>query len=102
MAVPKLAVPWITTLPLHTGRAVTITDAGDVVEVRGPTRDVELRVRITPAGPVVEVDATRLELRARDSISLVSRRIAIQASDGLELDGGDGDVLVRGATIYLN
>ena len=77
------------------------TTTTTTIELRGPSGTVELRIRITDDGPVVSVDAARLELRARDAIELASKRVAIRATESLDLEAR-GDVRVRGALIYLN
>ena len=88
-------------LDLDGGRALAVAEDGAAFELRSPSGTLELRVRITADGPVVEVDAARLELRARAAIDITSRRVAIRATDAIEVASG-GDVRVVGATIYLN
>nr|HEX4313316.1 hypothetical protein [Kofleriaceae bacterium] len=96
-------------IPLRDGRTVDIADDHATIELRSPAGAVELRIRVTPDGPVVTVDAARLELTARDAVAISSRRVAIRATESLELasDGeasvdARGDVRVTGALIYLN
>jgi hypothetical protein len=101
------------------GRRLTVDSAGgeQVVEIRGASGAVELRVKITEEGPVLLVEAVRIALKAADAVDIDCTRFRVSASQSIELasqgpvqvtGGADvgvnasGEVHVKGEMIYLN
>lgn len=106
-------------LQLRQGRTLTIGAEGDdgLVEIRGPSGTLELRIRMTDKGPVLEMETLRLSLRAAESIDIetkdfnvnAERSVALSSEGEMTLSGkadvrvdADGEVHVTGDIIYLN
>jgi hypothetical protein len=106
-------------LQLRQGRTLTLDSAGDdgLVEIRGPSGTLELRIRLTDAGPVLEVETLRLSLRAAESIDIEAKELNVSTERSLGLSSGgdiklsgkadvrvdaEGEVHVTGEMIYLN
>lgn len=117
---PKLApkTPHPQIVALDRGRRLEITpDAGgEIVEIRSPEGELELRIVLTPEGPVLRLEAVKLALSA-DDVAIDCKRLAVNASESADLAtagdmaleaGGDldtkstGDTRVVGKCIYLN
>jgi hypothetical protein len=101
------------------GRRLTVDATGgdQVVEIRGASGAVELRLKITEEGPVLLVEAVRIALKAADAVDVDCTRFRVSASQSIELasqgpvqvtGGADvgvnatGEVHVKGEMIYLN
>lgn len=105
-------------ISLRDGRRLTIREAGvdQLVEIRGESGMLELRIKLTPEGPVLQMEAVRMELKASEAVQIASPRVEIKGSEALELAGGKvsvqgeeeieveaaGDVRVVGKMIHLN
>ena len=106
-------------LELRQGRTLTVASAGDdgLVEIRGPSGTLELRIRTTDKGPVLEMETLRISLRAAESIDIeakefnvsAERSVALESQGDIKLNGkadvrvnADGEVHVTGEMIYLN
>ena len=96
---------------LRAGRSLTIepTTGGELVEIRSPSGQVELRVKLTEDGPVLQLDSVRLQLKATEDVEIEGKRVAIKARETITVASedevqieGQGDVRVRGDKIYLN
>jgi hypothetical protein len=103
-------VPGTATQPLPSGRALVVRlGAGEEIEIRSPSGEVEVQIVLTDQGPVVRLRAARLELAASDEIQLNARRLALHSSEQTELTtAGDvrvrsaGDTHINGKMLYLN
>lgn len=106
-------------LELREGRKLTVAPEGDdgLVEIRGPSGNLELRIRLTDQGPVLEVETLRLSLRAAESIDIEAKELNVKTERSLALSSegeinvsgkadvrvdADGEVHVTGEMIYLN
>jgi hypothetical protein len=96
---------------LREGRTLTVepTGGGELVEIRSSSGQLELRIKLTEEGPVLQLDSVKLQLRASEGVEIESKRVAIKATEQLELasDGelraeADGEVHVKGEKIFLN
>jgi hypothetical protein len=96
---------------LREGRTLTVESAGsdELVEVRSPSGQVELRIRLTEEGPVLQMESARLELKASEAVEIQAPRIGIKATETLQLSSdneikadAEGEVRVNGKMIYLN
>jgi hypothetical protein len=96
---------------LRDGRKVVVGEHNgeQVVEIRAESGMVELRVRMTEQGPVLQVESVKLQLKAQDSVEIEAKRVAIKATEKLELESDEdmdieskGDMRVLGKTINLN
>lgn len=107
------------TVGLAHGHLLTVNSAGaeQLVEIRGSTGIVELRVKITEDGPVLLVEGVRISLKAAEAVDVDCPRFSVTASQSIEMTsqgaiqvsgGGDvcvnaeGEVHVKGEMIYLN
>lgn len=117
---PKLAPkpPQPKTIALDRGRRLEVApgESGEVVEIRSPGGELELRIVLTPEGPVLQLEAIRVALSA-DDVAIDCKRLAVNASEQANLaSGGDlaieaegelrttstGDTRIAGKLIYLN
>jgi hypothetical protein len=94
---------------LRGGRTLDVRDAGELVEIRSASGQVEVRIRLTDDGPVLQMDAARLQLRASEAVEIESKRVDIKASGVIQVTGeadvkvdAKGEVRINGAMIYLN
>jgi len=86
-------------LELDHGR--TLTAEGELVEVRAPDGRIEVRIRLTEDGPVLELESVRLALRASEGIEVDTTDFEVRAAGEIAL-GAEGEVRVTGETIHLN
>ena len=88
---------------LRDGRTLTISGRsdGELVEIRGSSGQVEVRIVLTDKGPVLQMESVRLELRAEEAVEIASKRVEIKASEEIEVEA-EGDVRVKGKMIWLN
>jgi hypothetical protein len=106
-------------LELRRGRTLTIDSVGEdgLLEIRGPSGTIELRIRMTEEGPVLEMETLRISLRAAESIDIEAKEFNVTAERSMELKSqgemtlsgkadvrvdADGEVHVTGEMIYLN
>lgn len=97
------------------GRTLRVSD-DQLVEIRSPSGQLELRVKLTEEGPVLQMDSVRLELRASEAVEIASKRVAITATEAMTVEAGElevatekdvkvdakGEVRIVGTMIYLN
>jgi hypothetical protein len=101
------------------GRLLTVDSAGpeQLVEIRGASGLVELRVKITEGGPVLLIEGVRIALKATEAVDVDSPRFRVTASESIELTSrgtihvsgegnvsvnANGEVHVKGEMIFLN
>jgi phage gp45-like len=119
---PKLATkrPESKAIPLDRGRRLELsrsTEGDDVVEVRSPSGQLELRIVLTEQGPVLQLEAVKLALSASESVEIDCERFAVKAREqaviesagdvSIKADGelestSTGDTRIAGKMIYLN
>lgn len=94
----------------------TVTSTGDIVELRSPSGQLELSIRLTEAGPVLQVEAVKVEIKAAESVSVETKSFEVKADNvALRSTGELGissekemkitstdDVRVVGKIIHLN
>lgn len=79
--------------PLGKGRTLALVPASghagaeavEAIEIRAQSGTLELRVRITDEGPVLEMQGIKLAVTAAEDIALKSRRVLVEAEEGLTL-----------------
>ena len=101
------------------GRRLTVdsTSGEQVVEIRGASGGIELRVKITEEGPVLLVEGVKIALKAAEAVEVDCTRFRVTASQSIDLasqgpvqvtGGADvgvnatGEVHVKGEMIHLN
>ena len=104
---------------LRDGRKLVVSEQGadQLVEVRGSSGMVEVRIRLTEQGPVLQMESVRLELKATEAVAIESQRVEIKGSERVEVASAgevqvtgeqdvkvdsSGEVRVVGKMIYLN
>lgn len=103
---------------LDGGRSLAVVEKNEqILELRAPSGQVELQIRITPEGPVVVAHAVALELAATERVSIACKEFAVQASQSASVTAGGAialksetdievsasdDVRVVGKKIHLN
>jgi phage gp45-like len=107
------------TIDLSNAKTLTVTPAedGDLVEIRSAEGQIELRVKVTAEGPVLQMESVRLSLKASESVNVDCKNFEVRATESVDMhsDGGmqisgqadirvdaNGNVIVKGETIYLN
>ena len=112
-------VPPTRKLPLEHGRTLTVGSVGgeELVEIRGSTDVLELRVRITDQGPVLQMESVHISLKAAESVNIECKEFNVNAQESVQLQSqgemrlsgeadvrvdANGEVHVKGAMIYLN
>ena len=88
---------------LRDGRTLKISEqaGGELVEIRGSSGQLEVRIVLTDKGPVLQMESVRLELRAEEAVEIASKRVEIKASEEIDVKA-EGDVRVKGKIIWLN
>lgn len=83
---------------LPSGRRLSLDAFGgdERLEILSPTGVVELSIVLTPAGPVLRLNGAQLEIRAADTVSIECRRLELKARDELSIQAG-GDLGIRSA-----
>jgi hypothetical protein len=103
---------------LRDGRKLVISEerSEQLVEIRGASGMLELRIKLTEQGPVLQMDSVRLSLKASEAVEIEAPRVAINGTEQLALRGGEvaleseadvavdaeGEIKVVGKMIYLN
>jgi hypothetical protein len=96
---------------LRDGRTLTVSESGsdELVEIRGSSGMVEVRIKLTEDGPVLQMESARLSLKASESVEISSKRVEIRATESVAVTSdnevvvdAEGEVRVNGKMIYLN
>ena len=96
---------------LREGRTLSVeqSGSGELVEIRGSSGQVELRIKLTEEGPVLQMDSVRLQLKATEAVEIESKRVEIRATEAVKVASdnevkveAEGEVRVNGKMIYLN
>ena len=88
---------------LRDGRKLVVGEQGgeQLVEIRNESGMLEVRIRLTAEGPVLQMEGATLSLKATEAVEIESRRVAIKASETIDVVAA-GDVVVIGEKIHLN
>ena len=106
-------------IELKHGRKLTVaSDGGDqLLEIRGASGVLELRVKVTDQGVVLQMESVHISLKAAESVNVECKDFNVKAENSVSMDSkGDmkitghadvrvnanGEVRVTGAMIYLN
>jgi uncharacterized protein (DUF2345 family) len=87
-----------------------------MVEIRGASGMLEVRIRLTEQGPVLQMETARMQLKASEAVEIESARVEIKGTERVEVAGGNvkvhgdedveveanSDVRVTGKMIWLN
>ena len=96
---------------LREGRTLSVESSGtdELVEIRGSSGQVEVRIRLTEEGPVLQMESARLQLKASEAVEIESKRVEIRATETVQIASKDevkvdaeGEVRVNGKMIWLN
>ena len=96
---------------LREGRTLSVESSGpdELVEIRGSSGQVEVRIRLTEEGPVLQMESARLQLKASEAVEIESKRVEIRATEAVQLASdneikvdAEGEIRVNGKMIYLN
>jgi hypothetical protein len=84
-------------------RTLTVARDGadELVEIREASGQLALRVRLTEDGVVLQLEATRISLRASESIDLDCKQLNVVTDDEVHIESA-GEVRVQGTVIRLN
>lgn len=106
-------------LELKHGRKLRITHeaGGDLVEIRGSSGALEIRIEVTENGPVLRMESFRISLKAAESVDVECKEFRVNAEKGVAMKSqgsikvtgeagvevtANGEVHVKGTKIYLN
>lgn len=96
---------------LREGRTLSVDSSGrdELVEIRGASGQIEVRIKLTEDGPVLQMESARLQLKASESVEIESKRVEIRATETVQVASenevkvdAEGEVRVNGKMIYLN
>ena len=83
-------------VPLSSERALAVlrNDAGDEIQLRSPSGEIELRIVVTEFGPVVQLNAARVEVNAVEDVNFSCQRFAVHTREETRLTT-DGQLRLR-------
>jgi hypothetical protein len=103
---------------LRDGRKLVVSEqrGESLVEIRGASGMLEVKIRLTEQGPVLQMESARMQLKASEAVEIESARVEIKGTERVELAGGNvkvhgdedvevdatNDVRVTGKMIWLN
>src|SRR6478672_9440134 len=96
---------------LKEGRTLSVEQSGtdELVEIRSSSGQVELRIKLTEEGPVLQMESARLQLKASESVEIVSIRVETGPTEPVQRARKDeikvaaeGEVGVNGKMFWLN
>ena len=96
---------------LSEGRTLTVTqDSGeDLVEIRGSSGMLEVRIRLTEHGPVLQMESARLQLKATEAVEIEAPKLDVKTTESITLETkgeikveAEGEIDIDGKKIWLN
>lgn len=85
------------------GHAVVFLDADDEKGIRLVTGGEGLRISLDESETTIEIASDgEVTIEARQDVSIHGRRLTLAADSGVSIDGGSGNVTVKGTQIRLN
>lgn len=85
------------------GHALVFLDDDDQDGIAMLTGDQELRVSLNASQTRIKVSSTGdVVIEAEGDVSITGRRLTLAADSGVSIDGGSGNVTVKGTQIQLN
>ena len=85
---------------LRYGHSLSVAD--DTVELRDERGTLELRLKLTEDGVVLQLEASRISLKADQSIDLECDTLNVNATRDANITAHDGDLRVQGQRVYIN
>jgi phage gp45-like len=96
---------------LREGRTLTVSQEGgeELVEIRGSSGMLEVRIRLTEHGPVLQMETARLQLKATEAVEIEAPTLNVKTTEGLNLETkgemkiqAEGEIDMDGKKIHLN
>lgn len=96
---------------LREGRKLTVSQQGgeELVEIRGSSGMLEVRIRLTEHGPVLQMESARLQLKATEAVEVEAPALNVRTTEAINLETkgevkvqAEGEVDIDGAKIHLN
>ncbi|MFN2588668.1 MAG: VgrG-related protein [Actinomycetota bacterium] len=85
------------------GHSIVFFDADDDDGLALLTGDRSLRISLNKSSTTVKVSSSgKVTIEAADEVSVTGNKIELAAKSGVSIDGGAGDVVVKGTQIKLN
>jgi phage gp45-like len=96
---------------LSEGRTLTVTQerSGDLVEIRGSSGTIEVRIRLTENGPVLQMESARLQLKATEAVEIEAPKLDVKTTESITMETkgeikieAEGEIDIDGKKIWLN
>lgn len=96
---------------LREGRTLTVSQQGgqELVEIRGSSGMLEVRILLTEHGPVLQMEAARLQLKATEAVEIEAPALNVTTTEAINLETkgemkiqAEGEIDMDGKKIHLN
>jgi phage gp45-like len=96
---------------LSEGRTLTVKQesGADLVEIRGSSGTIEVRIRLTEHGPVLQMESARLQLRATEAVEIEAPKLDVRTTESITMETkgeikveAEGEIDIDGKKIWLN
>lgn len=96
---------------LSEGRTLTVKQESgeDLVEIRGSSGTVEVRIRLTEHGPVLQMESARLQLKATEAVEIDAPALNVKTTESITMETkgeikveAEGEIDIDGKKIWLN
>ena len=96
---------------LREGRTLTVTQQGgeELVEIRGSSGMLEVRIRLTEHGPVLQMESARLQLKATEAVEVEAPALNVRTTEAITMETkgevkvqAEGEIDIDGKKIHLN
>lgn len=96
---------------LREGRTLTVSHhAGEeLVEIRGSSGMLEVRIRLTEHGPVLQMESARLQLKATEAVEVEAPQFNVKTTESITIETkgemkveAEGEIDIDGKKIWLN
>ncbi|HUQ02848.1 MAG TPA: hypothetical protein VM261_10155 [Kofleriaceae bacterium] len=96
---------------LREGRTLTVSQqAGqELVEIRGSSGMLEVRILLTEHGPVLQMESARLQLKATEAVEIEAPALNVTTTEAIKLETkgemkiqAEGEIDMDGKKIHLN
>ncbi len=92
----------VRTIGVSSGRKIVLKSGDeDEIEVRSPSGEMEVSIRLTSAGPEVRVIGGSLTMESPGPVAVDCKRYFVHASEGMALYS-EGDISLDGRNVLLN
>jgi hypothetical protein len=96
---------------LSEGRTLSVKQESgeDLVEIRGASGTIEVRIRLTEHGPVLQMESARLQLKATEAVEIDAPALNVKTTESITMETkgeikveAEGEIDIDGKKIWLN